>query len=126
MGKNVNVFNAFHGNDLAEIDLTIPPEKEQEIKKRFHIKYVYFETGGWNKEKRGKKVALMSPVLTVDTAKRISLGCPEYVSVHVDGIHPVGSCGSIYHGPLMIPRKDYYALRKKAREADEKIKDSDF
>jgi hypothetical protein len=124
MGKMRNVFNAFHGNDLTEIDLTIPPEKEYEIKAKLHIKYVYFETGGWHKEERGKKITLMSPALTVDTAKRMAHECPDYVEINVDGIHLVGSCGAIYHGTLMLPAKAYEALRKMVKEADEKIKDT--
>jgi hypothetical protein len=126
MSEMRNALNAFHGNDLSELDLTVPLEKENAIKQKLHIKYGDFNDGCWTSEEKNKRVTLFSPTMTVDTARRMIKECPDYASVVIATVRPIGHEESVYEGPPTIPQDKYETLEKKVRRIEKRVKDRDF
>jgi hypothetical protein len=112
-----NVLNAFRGNDLVEMDLTIPAEKENEVKRMLDTKYEMFQNGCWQAEDpQTNKITLWSPTITVEKAKKICQDCPGYVGIKVSAVYPVGSEEAVYEGPLTVAKKEFRSIQRKFRK----------
>jgi len=127
MSKNMRkVLNAFEWNDLAEVDITVSPEKEDEIKKKLNIKYGGFEDFLWGSVEKNGKIILESPTLPIEAAKKLVRMCPVYASITVTP-RPVGYEGkTVYEGSPFIPADDYKALRERVKKISKTIKDREF
>jgi len=116
-----NVLDAFRGNDLVEMDLTVPSGKEDEVKSMLYdmsgTKNGMFQNSYWQaKGPQTDKVTFLSPTITVEKAKKICQDCPKYVGIKVSAVYPVGSEEAVYEGPLTVARKEFSSIRRKVRK----------
>jgi hypothetical protein len=129
MSRNIkNTLSAFRWNDLAEVDMTVSPEKEDEIKKKLNIRYGDFSSFCWGSEEtKNGKITLLSPTLPVEAAKKLVRMCPDYAVIRVSA-HPLGYEGKkeVYEGPATISANEYRVLQRKVREISKSIEDKDF
>jgi len=116
-----NVLDAFRGDDLVEMNLTVPSGKEDKVKSMLYdmsgTKNGMFQNSYWQaKGPQTDAVTFWSPTLTVEKAKKICQECPEYVDIKVSAVYPVGSEEAVYEGPLTVARKEFSSLQKKVRK----------
>lgn len=122
-----STLSAFRWNDIAEVDMTVPPEKEDEIKKKLNIRYGDFSDFCWGSEEaKDGKITLLSPTMFVEAAKKLVRMCPDYAVIRVSA-HPLGYEGKgVYEGPATMPANEYRVLQRKVREISKSIEDKDF
>ncbi len=116
-----SALDVFRGNDLVEMDLTVPSGKENEVKGMLYdmsgTKNGMFQNGCWqSKNPQTNTVTFWSPTLTVEKAKIICKDCPEYVGIKLSAVYPVGSEEAVYEGPLTLARKEFRSLQRKFRK----------
>jgi hypothetical protein len=127
-GNIKNMLNAFRWNDIAEVDMTVPLEKEDEIKKKLNIRYGDFSSFCWGSEEtKNGKITLLSPTMMVEAAKKLVRICPDYAEIAVSA-RPLGYEGKnhVYEGPTTLSTSEYRALKTKVREISKSIEDKDF